>query len=120
MKLSNEMMGLANKAMAQANAGKIPSASTVNRITALEPRISALSKRLEAKYSKKYLGKNKTDNKDNKDKDQQNTGDRGGTVYNKDGSKEVLHYETDKDGKEVAVWTTYNKNGQAIKKRREK
>ncbi len=118
MKLSNEMMGLANKAMAQANAGKIPSASTVNRITALEPKISALSKRLEARYSKKYLGKNKTDNKD---KNQQNTGeDRGGTVYNKDGSKDVLHYEKDKDGKEVAVWTTYDKNGRVTKKRREK
>ena len=61
---------------------------------------------------------NKTDNKDTK---QQNTGDdRGGTVYNKDGSKDVLHYEKDKDGKEVAVWTTYDKNGRVTKKRREK
>ena len=120
MRLSNEMMGLANRAMAQANAGKVPSSSLVNQITSLQPRISALGKRLEAKYGKKYLGKNKPDNKDNKDKDAQATGDRGGTVYNKDGSKDVLHYETDPDGKEVAVWTTYNKDGQVTKTRREK
>lgn len=119
MRLTNEMMGLANQAMAQANAGKIPSNSLVNKITSLQPRISALSKRIETRYGKKYLGENKTNNKNNKD--QQNaTGDRGGTVYNKDGSKDVLHYEKDPDGKEVAVWTTYDKNGQVIKKRREK
>lgn len=119
-RLTNEMMGLANQAMAQAKAGKIPSNSLVNKITSMQPRISALSKRIEVKYGKKYLGKNKPDNKDNKDKDSQSTGDRGGTVYNKDGSKDVLHYETDTDGKEVAVWTTYDKNGQVTKKRREK
>lgn len=120
MRMTNEMMGLANQAMAQANAGKIPSNSLVNKITSLQQRISALSKRVEAKYRKKYLGKDKPDNADNKDKEPQATGDRGGTVYNKDGSKDVLHYETDPDGKEVAVWTTYNKDGQAISKRREK
>lgn len=119
-RLANEMMGLANQAMAQAKAGKIPSNSLVNRITSMQPRISALSKRLESKYGKKYLGKNKPDNKDNKDKEPQTTGDRGGTVYNKDGSKDVLHYETDPDGKEVAVWTTYSKDGRVINKRREK
>lgn len=113
------MMDLANQAMAQANAGKIPGSSLVNKITSLQPRISALSKRIEARYGKKYLGENKMNNQENKDQ-QNTTADRGGTIYNKDGSKEVLHYEKDPDGKEVAVWTTYDKNGQVIKKRREK
>lgn len=118
MRLTHEMMGLGNQAMAQVNAAKIPSNALVGRITALQPRISALSKRIEAKYGKKYLGKQ--NKPDNKDKPPQNDGERGGTVYNKDGSKDVLHYEKDPDGKEVAVWTTVDKNGLTTKQRREK
>lgn len=38
----------------------------------------------------------------------------------KTAQEKLLHYEKDPDDKEVAVWTTYNKNGHIIKKRREK
>lgn len=53
LRLSDEMMQLTHSVMEQANAGKKPDNSTLNKIKTLESRISALSKRIESNYSKK-------------------------------------------------------------------
>jgi len=63
MRLTQEIQPLANQATAQANAGKIPSASTINRLLAAASKTTALSKRLEKKYGDKYLRKNKSADK---------------------------------------------------------
>lgn len=120
MRLSDEALALGNKAMAAAKSGKMPS-GVLGRLNALKPRISTLGERLKRKYPN--YGKNQddvTDHKTDKNDNAKTDGQRGGTFFNKDGSKDVLHYETDRDGKEVAVWTTYDKSGKAIKQRREK
>jgi hypothetical protein len=58
-RLTQEIQPLANQATAQANAGKLPSTSIVNRLLAAASKTTALSKRLEKKYGDKYLSKNK-------------------------------------------------------------
>lgn len=122
MRLSQEALSLGNRAAAMASSGKMPT-SIINRLRAIQPRVTELGNRLKRKYPNKYKAMADNANAEpNKDKNEPKNTDqqRGGTVFNKDGSKDVLHYEKSNDGKEVAVWTTYDSSGKVIKTRREK
>lgn len=96
-----------------------------NALMALAGRAQTLTNQVQARYTKECLKSVAADagigpSHAPSDEPAPNSHTGSGTVYNKDGSREVLTPGKDADGKPVSVWTTYDKNGRVTKTRIER
>lgn len=96
-----------------------------NSMMALAGRAQTLTNQVQARYTKECLqsvaadaGIGPAPAASEEPAPDSHTG--SGTVYNKDGSREVLSQGKDADGKPVSVWTTYDKNGRVTNTRIER
>ena len=96
-----------------------------NSMMALAGRAQTLTNQVQARYTKECLqsvaadaGIGPAPAASQEPPPDSNNG--SGTVFNKDGSREVLTPGKDQDGKTVRVWTTYDKNGRVTNTRIER